>query len=91
MDMLVFFFSGNDFIEQRFYERMLPPLVDESPGSSIVRRVMPNGFTRTQSVRDLTAIAEGPSWSCTRGLKAAQKLSPPRDTISVSRSSLTSV
>jgi hypothetical protein len=39
--ILVFFFSGNDFIEQRFNERILPPLVDESPGSSIVGRVMP--------------------------------------------------
>src|SRR5205085_12389194 len=39
--ILVFFFSGNDFIEQGFNERALPTLVDESPGSSIVGSVMP--------------------------------------------------
>jgi hypothetical protein len=39
--ILVFFFSGNDFIGQGFNDRMLPPLVDESPGSSIVGSVMP--------------------------------------------------
>lgn len=39
----VFFFSGNDFLfGDDFKGEWLPPLVDESPGRSIVGRVMPH-------------------------------------------------
>jgi len=39
----VFFFSGNDFLfDSNFRREWLPPLVDESPGRSIVGRVMPH-------------------------------------------------
>lgn len=39
----VFFFSGNDFLfGDDFKWEWLPPLVDESPGRSIVGRVMPH-------------------------------------------------
>ena len=39
----VFFFSGNDFLfDSNFRWEWLPPLLDESPGRSIVGRVMPH-------------------------------------------------
>lgn len=39
----VFFFSGNDFLfDSSFRGEWLPPLLDESPGRSIVGRVMPH-------------------------------------------------
>jgi hypothetical protein len=39
----VFFFSGNDFVASTdgYAARWFPPLIDESPGRSIVGRVMP--------------------------------------------------
>lgn len=41
--VLVFFFSGNDFLQpgEGFGDRWIPPLVDESPGNSLLGRVMP--------------------------------------------------
>jgi hypothetical protein len=49
--ILLFFFSGNDFIDEGFHDHWLPPLVNESPGGSILGRIMPrtdwavvNGF-----------------------------------------------
>jgi hypothetical protein len=41
--LLVFFFSGNDFMpaNEAYNSNLLPPLVDESPGGSILGRVMP--------------------------------------------------
>lgn len=49
--ILLFFFSGNDFMDEGFHDRWLPPLVDESPGGSMLGRIMPrtdwavvNGF-----------------------------------------------
>jgi hypothetical protein len=41
--LALFFFSGNDFLRdgQGFAQRWLPPLIDESPGRSIVGRIMP--------------------------------------------------
>jgi hypothetical protein len=49
--ILLFFFSGNDFMDEGFHDRWLPPLVDESPGGSLLGRIMPrtdwavvNGF-----------------------------------------------
>jgi hypothetical protein len=49
--ILLFFFSGNDFIDEGFHDHWLPPLVDESAGGSMLGRIMPrtnwaivNGF-----------------------------------------------
>jgi hypothetical protein len=42
--LLVFFFCGNDFMQnnEAYGSGLLPPLVDESPGGSIVGRIMPS-------------------------------------------------
>jgi hypothetical protein len=49
--ILLFFFSGNDFIDEGFHDHWLLPLVNESPGGSMLGRIMPrtdwaivNGF-----------------------------------------------
>jgi hypothetical protein len=41
--VLVFFFSGNDFLErgEGYGDGWVPPLVDESPGASVLGNVMP--------------------------------------------------
>jgi hypothetical protein len=41
--LLVFFFSGNDFVraDESLNGSWIPPLVDESPGGSILGRIMP--------------------------------------------------
>lgn len=39
--ILLFFFSGNDFVDEGFHDRWLPPLVNESPGGSLLGRIMP--------------------------------------------------
>jgi hypothetical protein len=41
--ILLFFFSGNDFLlsGEGFDDQWLPPLVDESPGGSVVGTIMP--------------------------------------------------
>lgn len=41
--LMVFFFSGNDFVpaDEGYNSSLLPPLVDESPGGSILGRIMP--------------------------------------------------
>ena len=42
-ELAVFFFSGNDFLRngEGFGDGLLPPLIDESPGRSLVGRIMP--------------------------------------------------
>jgi hypothetical protein len=42
--LMVFFFSGNDFMQpgEGYHDGLLPPLVDESAGGSILGRIMPN-------------------------------------------------
>jgi hypothetical protein len=56
--ILLFFFSGNDFIDEGFHDHWLPPLVDESPGGSLLGRIMPrtdwaivNGFDLSEFFR----------------------------------------
>ena len=39
--ILLFFFSGNDFIDEGFHDHWLPPLVDELPGGSLLGSIMP--------------------------------------------------
>ena len=41
--LMVFFFSGNDFMpaNEAYEPRLLPPLIDESPGGSILGSIMP--------------------------------------------------
>lgn len=41
--LMVFFFSGNDFMaeDEGYGSRLLPPVVDESAGGSILGRIMP--------------------------------------------------
>jgi hypothetical protein len=39
--LLLFFFAGNDFIDEGFHDHWLPPLVNESPGGSMLGLIMP--------------------------------------------------
>jgi hypothetical protein len=57
--ILLFFFSGNDFLDEGFHDHWLPPLVNESPGGSMLGRIMPRTDWAVVNAFDLSDFFRG--------------------------------